>query len=40
MKYVLLICDDEVDPPSMEEMSADPVNQVWAEKVRGCRAVG
>jgi hypothetical protein len=34
MKYVLLICDDEVDPPSMDEMDADPVHQVWEEKSR------
>ena len=26
MKYVLLICDNEVDPPSHEELAADPVH--------------
>jgi hypothetical protein len=29
MKYVLLICDDEVGAPSNEELDADPVHQVW-----------
>jgi hypothetical protein len=27
MKYVLLICDDEVDPPSHEELAVDPVHE-------------
>lgn len=40
MKYVLLICDDEVDPPSTEEMAADPVHRVWEEKVRGSELFG
>jgi hypothetical protein len=26
MKYVLLICDNEVDPPSHEELAVDPVH--------------
>jgi hypothetical protein len=30
MKYALLICDDETDIPSNEEMDADPVNQAWS----------
>ena len=30
MKYLLLICDDEVDAPSNEELDADPVHQRWA----------
>jgi hypothetical protein len=29
MKYVLLICDDEVDPPSNEELAVDPVHQEY-----------
>jgi hypothetical protein len=29
MKYALLICDDESNPPSNEEMDADPVHQAW-----------
>lgn len=29
MKYVLLICDDEVDAPSNEDLDADPVHQSW-----------
>lgn len=40
MKYVLLICDDEIDPPSMEKMRADPVHRVWEEKVRGSELWG
>jgi hypothetical protein len=35
MKYVLLICDDEVDPPTMDELDADPVHQAWLEQSRG-----
>jgi hypothetical protein len=30
MKYVLLICDDETDSPSMEVLEADPRNQAFA----------
>jgi hypothetical protein len=42
MKYVLLICDDEKDPPSNEEMAVDPVHQAWAAdlKRRGAELVG
>jgi hypothetical protein len=29
MKYVLLICDDETDAPTNEEMAADPVFRTW-----------
>lgn len=32
MKYVLLFCDNEVDPPSMEDLRADPVHQAWLER--------
>jgi hypothetical protein len=34
MKYVLLICDDESDSPSNEELRADPVHQAWWEDVQ------
>ncbi|TDC48333.1 transcription initiation protein [Actinomadura sp. KC345] len=40
MKYVLLICDNEVDPPTMEELGADPVHQAWEDKVRGSELWG
>ena len=30
MKYVLLICDDETNSPTNEELAADPVYQAWA----------
>ncbi|GAA1072061.1 YciI family protein [Nocardiopsis composta] len=40
MKYVLLICDDEVDPPTMQELDADPVHQAWEDKVRGAELWG
>ncbi|MGH3244236.1 MAG: YciI family protein, partial [Spirillospora sp.] len=42
MKYVLLICDDEVDSPSNEEMAADPVHQAWQADLarRGAEVVG
>ncbi|SDT43453.1 YciI family protein [Microlunatus soli] len=30
MKYVLLMCDDEQDPPSNEDLAVDPVHQAWA----------
>ncbi len=40
MKYVLLVCDDEIDPPTMEEMGADPVHRVWEEKIRGSEVWG
>ena len=29
MKYVLLICDDEVDAPTNEQLAADPVHNAW-----------
>jgi hypothetical protein len=40
MKYALLICDNEVDPPSMQEMEADPVHRTWEEKARGSELWG
>lgn len=42
MKYVLLICDDEVDPPSNEEMADDPVHQAWVDDLerRGAEVYG
>jgi len=33
MKYVLLICDDEKDAPSNEEIAADPAYQEWDAEV-------
>jgi hypothetical protein len=33
MKYVLLICDDESDSPTMEELEADPRNVAFAKAV-------
>ncbi|UYM04522.1 YciI family protein [Solicola gregarius] len=39
MKYVLLICDDESRPPSMEEIRADPAYQAWLER-RGPQLFG
>jgi hypothetical protein len=29
MKYVLLFCDDETDPPTPQEVAVDPVHQSW-----------
>ena len=29
MKYVLLICDDEADSPSNEELAEDPIHDAW-----------
>jgi hypothetical protein len=29
MKYVLLICDDENNAPTNEELAADPAHQAW-----------
>lgn len=29
MKYVLLICDDETDAPTNEELAADPTHRAW-----------
>ncbi len=41
MKYVLLICDDEVDPPSHEELAVDPVHQdYWAHLERHGGSLG
>ncbi|MBC3189654.1 transcription initiation protein [Pseudonocardia sp. C8] len=42
MKYVLLICDDETDPPTNDELRDDPVHQAWWEDVqrRGGLIVG
>jgi len=31
MKYVLLICDDEVDAPTNEQLAADPVHTAWLD---------
>ena len=31
MKYVLLICDDEVDAPTNEQLAADPGHTSWLE---------
>jgi hypothetical protein len=33
MKYVLLICDDERDSPSMEEIAADPAYQAYSDEL-------
>ena len=33
MKYVLLICDDETDAPSNEEIAADPAYRAYAADV-------
>jgi hypothetical protein len=42
MKYVLLICDDEIDPPTNEELAADPVYQAWEADLerRGAELAG
>ena len=42
MKYVLLICDDEVDAPSNEELNADPDHQAWEADLarRGAEIAG
>jgi hypothetical protein len=29
MRYVLLICDDEVDAPTNAQLAADPVHNAW-----------
>ena len=34
MKYVLLICDDEVDAPTNEQLGADPVHTAWLDDLR------
>ncbi|MFD4369355.1 YciI family protein [Rhodococcus sp. NPDC058521] len=34
MKYVFLICDDETDPPSMEEIAADPAHQAYDAELK------
>ena len=34
MKYVLLMCDEEAESPSNEELWADPVHQAWWEDVQ------
>jgi hypothetical protein len=31
MKYVLLICDDEVDAPTNDQLAADPVHKAWLD---------
>jgi hypothetical protein len=38
MKYVLLICDNEVDPPSNAEIEVDPVHVRWSEDLERRRA--
>ena len=42
MRYVLLICDDETDAPTNEELAADPVHQAWAADLerRGVELAG
>jgi hypothetical protein len=42
MKYVLLICDDEVDAPSNEDLDADPAHQAWEADLarRGAEIAG
>lgn len=42
MKYVLLICDDETNSPSMAEIAADPAYQAFAAEVdrQGARLGG
>jgi hypothetical protein len=42
MKYMLLICDDESNPPSNAELAADPVHQAWEAdlEARGARVFG
>lgn len=42
MKYVLLICDDEADPPSNEDLEADPIHQAWHDDLvrRGAKLFG
>lgn len=42
MKYVLLICDDEVDAPTNEELAADPLHQAWEADLerRGAELAG
>ncbi|TDB90108.1 transcription initiation protein [Actinomadura sp. KC216] len=42
MRYVLLICDDEKDAPSNEELAADPVHRAWEADLRrrGAEIVG
>ncbi|CNF08808.1 DGPFAETKE family protein [Mycobacterium tuberculosis] len=42
MKYALLICDDEADAPSNEEIEADPVHRAWVADLdrRGAERFG
>lgn len=42
MKYMLMMCDDEVDPPGNEELERDPVHRAWlaAIEARGGRLMG
>ena len=42
MKYVLLICDDEVDAPGNDDLAADPVHNAWVDDLdrRGGKLVG
>jgi hypothetical protein len=42
MKYVLLICDDEANSPTNEELAADPVHQAWEADLerRGAELAG
>ena len=42
MKYVLLFCDDETDPPTTEDLATDSVHQAWSADLerRGGRLYG
>lgn len=42
MKYVLLICDDETDSPTNEELAEDPIHQAWVADLdrRGAELYG
>jgi hypothetical protein len=42
MKYMLLICDDETNSPTNEELAADPVYQTWVADLerRGAELAG
>ncbi|RFS84236.1 transcription initiation protein [Actinomadura spongiicola] len=42
MRYALLICDDETDAPSNEEIAADPAHRAWCADVarRGAEVIG
>jgi hypothetical protein len=42
MKYVLLICDDETNAPTNEELAADPLHRDWVADLerRGAELAG